>query len=213
MNGFNKVSYKVRTFKRDFTKEREAVLLNSVNYCETTIPASGYTPVKVYRVNGSVYVYCDDNGVIKLTTRGFQSTGFTSEVPPLIISVIKNGARKVLFIGTNSAEIDGQSVDVPFGESFAYLGDRLFIASGRKIYYSAEFDWTNFSVGLDFGGFIETDVQSGNIVCLAVHSGKLAVLCEHALYELSPFGESFGWTLSRVTDKRFNAAHGAACGT
>ena len=214
MNGFNKVSYKVRTFKRDFTKEREAVLLNAVKYCETTIPVLGYMPVKVYRVNGFVYVYCDDKSVIKITSRSsFQSTGFTSEVPPLIISVIRNGARKVLFVGTNSAEIDGQSVDVPFGESYAEFCGRLFIAAGRKIYYSAEFDRTNFSEGLDFGGFIETDVQAGNIVCLAVASGKLAVLCEHALYELSPFGESFGWTLSRITDKRFNATTGSACGT
>lgn len=198
MNGFTKVSYKPRVFKRDFNGVNK--LSTYAAFKKTSVSISGITPVKMYDLNGALYAYCSDKTVRKNTNGSFVSTGFTSNFAPLIVPIILNGAKETLFIGDTGATVGEDAVSgVPFGASCAECASRLFIADGDKIKYSEEFDFTDFSVGLDFGGFIGLDESDGDAVFLAEDAGNLYVIAEHAAYVLKPYGEQFEFVFKKLS--------------
>ena len=97
---------------------------------------------------------------------------------------------------------------IPYGTSSAFCGGRLFIADGDKIKYSGEFDFTDFSVGLTFGGFIALDGADGEALFLAEDSGKLYVIAEHAVYRVSPYGEQFEFVSEKLSTFRLDVKKG-----
>ena len=95
MNDFNKVSYKTRVYKRDFTDVNK--LSSYASFFRTTLNAAGIVPVRIYDVNGEIYAYCGDKTLRKATNGSFASTGFTANVIPLVVPIILNGVNKTLF--------------------------------------------------------------------------------------------------------------------
>lgn len=197
MNGFSAVNLKTQVYKRDFTDQSaDAFFLHLI---DTGISAAGITPLKFYRAGGDLYAYCSDKTLKKAANGGFTNTGFTSNVVPLVVSVIHNGAKKPLFIG-DTAVIDGQTISgVPYGADCEFFGGRLFIADGNTVRFSEEFDFTDFTVGLSFGGFIKVGEESGNVLRFAADGGKLYVICERAVYALTPYGNQYDFTMEKVS--------------
>lgn len=212
MNGFDKVSYKPRVFERDFGDTVKSSFAAGFN--KTQISVSGVTPVKFYDVDGDLYVYCTNHVLYKITNNAPVSTGFTSTVPPLVAPVINNGVKTVMFISDVSAKVGNESVSgVPYGTSCAYFAGRLFIADGDKIKFSEEFDFTDFTVGLSFGGFIQVDKADGEILYLYGEGEKLSVVCEHAAYTVTPYGEEYDFKLEKVPSFALDVKKGTVFGT
>lgn len=207
MNGFDRVSYKTHVFKRDFTDEKQVSV--AAAFIKTVMSAAGITPVKIYDVNGAIYAYCADKTLKKYTGGAFATTSFTSNVVPHIVPIILNGTDKTLFIGDTAAIEGGSAVSgVPYGASCALCAGRLFIADGNKIKFSEEFDFTDFSVGLDFGGFIGLDDESGDALFLAEDAGNIYVVASHAVYQLQPYGEQFEFVFKKLSTFCLNVKAG-----
>lgn len=209
MNGFHRVSLKPKVFKREFKNEN--VVKNAASFTRTAINAPDIIPVKFYYIANDEYVYCSDKTLRKNIGASYLSLQFTSNVPPLVLPVIRNGQKKVMFVSDERAVIDGDAIaGVPYGCSGIYFGGRLFIANGSTLYYSEEFDFTDFSVGLSVGGFVETDAYAGAIVYLFSNDEKLYVICRHAVYTFQPFGKPYEFKLEKIISG-LNVAENSAC--
>ncbi len=197
MNGFSAVNLKTHIYKRDFTDESAEIPF--LRFTNTGISAAGITPVKFYRAGGDVYAYCSDKTLKKAVNGAFINTGFTSNVVPMVVSVLYNGNNSPLFIG-DTAQVNGQTVSgVPYGADCAFFGGRLFIADGNTVRFSEEFDFTDFTVGLSLGGFIKVGEDSGNVLHFSADDGKLYVICEKAIYALTPYGNQYDFTMEKVS--------------
>ncbi len=197
MNGFSAVNLKTHIYKRDFTDESTETLFPC--FKNTGISAAGITPVKFYRAGGDVYAYCSDKTLKKAINGAFTNTGFTSNAVPLVLSVLYNGNNAPLFIG-DTAMVSGQTVSgVPCGADCAAIGGRLFIADGNTVKFSEEFDFTDFTVGLSLGGFIKVGEGDGNVLHFSADDGKLYVICERAIYALTPYGNQYDFTMEKVS--------------
>ena len=198
MNEFNRVSLAKKVFKKEFTEKLQTKPV--LNFTRTVIFTNSVVPIKFYRVNGEIYAYCADKTIRKVDGNAFDPLGFTSNSLPIILPVVISGENKVLFICDQTAVLGNQTVSgIPYGAAGAFCGGRLFIGDGYKIKYSAAFDFTNFNVGLSFGGFIEIDKSCGEIVYLCEDSGKLYVFTEHAILALTVFGAPFEFKLEKIT--------------
>ena len=199
MNGFHRVSLNKKIFKREFTETAKTV--GYMTYTRTIIATVGTLPVKFYDCQGDIYAYCSDKKIRKAEGSNFTFINFTSDVIPLIMAVRVNGAKKILIVSDERAELDGQTISgVPYGVAGAFCGNRLFIGNGYQLKYSQEFDYTDFSVSLDFGGVIEIDRRAGEIVYVAEDAGKLYVITEHSVFALSPYGEPYEFKMEKLTD-------------
>lgn len=197
MNGFADVSYKVRVFEKEFTEKTETVA--KIFFSRTPVSLSGIVPVKFYVADGETYAYLTDKTLVKISDNTVVSTGFTSDKIPLVTSVIRNGVKSTLFIGDVNAKVGDETVSgIPYGNSCALCAGRLFIACENKIKFSGEFDFTEFNVGLAFGGFIQVGAEDGEVLFLAEENGKLSVVCEHAAYIITPYGEEYEFTMEKV---------------
>ncbi|MBP5465938.1 MAG: hypothetical protein J6Y43_00020 [Clostridia bacterium] len=198
MNGFNAVKLKTHIFRRDFTDKSSETSV--VRFVKTAVSAAGITPVKFYNACGDVYAYCSDRTLKKAVNGAFVNTGFTSDAVPLIAPVIYNGNSAALFIGDGTASVGGVSVSgVPYGSDCAFFGGRLFIADGNAVRFSEEFDFTDFTVGLSFGGYIKVGKECGDVLHFAADGGKLYVICEKGIYALAPYGNQYDFTMEKVS--------------
>ena len=197
MNGFHRVSLSPRVFKREFNESVKTEA--KVAFTRTAINASGITPVKSYFVNGAEYVYCSDNALRVKDGNGFTATNFTSSVIPLVLPVIENGEKTVMFVNNQTAKIGTETVSgVPFGKSGDLFCGRLFIADGNKLKYSEEFDFTDFSVGLNVGGFVETDSEAGDILFIFNDGKKLYAVCKRAVFAIETFGKPYEFKMEKI---------------
>ena len=205
MNGFSTVNLKTHIFKRDFTDE--SIETPDVGFTKTAINVAGITPVKFYNACGDVYAYCADKTLKKFVNGSPINTGFTSDVVPLVSPIIYNGESVPIFIGDVAASAGGETISgVPYGNDCAFFAGRLFIADGKSVKFSEEFDFTDFTVGLPFGGFINVDKDSGNVLRFAPDGGKLYVICEKAVCVLTPYGNQYDFTLEKLSTFAINVA-------
>ncbi|MBO4251966.1 MAG: hypothetical protein J5911_04840 [Clostridia bacterium] len=211
MNGFSKVSYKTRVYKREFSDAVRTA--DKFTFTRTTIANASATPVKFYHCNGEIYGYSTDKKIRKVNGNEYTYQDFTSNVLPLILPVIVNGEKKVIFISDETAKIGNQTITgVPYGNSGVFCAGRLFIADGNRIRYSEEFDFVNFNVGLEFGNFIEVDLDAGEILYLAKNGDDISVVAEHALFNLSPYGKPFEFKVDRIPSFRLSVVKNSVYG-
>ena len=209
MNGFSEVSYKTRVYEKTFQRKTE--IIPRAVFTRTSLSMSGRTPLKRYEANGDTYLYLSDKSLVKVNGNTVTDANFTSDVAPLVLPVIVGGANTTLFINDLTAKAGAETITgVPYGTSCAFCAGRLFIASGKEIKYSEEFDFTDFSVGLSFGGFLKTDAADGDVVFLAEDKGKLIALCEHAAYIISPYGEEYEFTMEKISSFALNVVKNSA---
>ena len=210
MNGFEKVSYKTRVFTRDFENTEKTVPI--LRFKKTNTYLSGSSPVKFYEVGGELYVHCSDGTLKKRVNNAFVSTGFTSTVIPLVAPIIKGGVKTVIFISDSAASAGGENVaGVPYGSFATSFVGRLFIASGDTVNYSEEFDFTDFTVGLNFGGFLKVDKADGDVLYMSGDKGKLVIVCEHAIYTLTICDEEYEFKMEKVSSPALSVRKDTFC--
>ena len=212
MNGFGKVNYKEKAFTADFTGRSgtqanvNGSSVTDISFADASIARNDFTYIKFYDVNGETYAYCDNLYVKKVVNGALNSVNVNSDTPPLIETITYNGQQKTLIIGkrnsTLKAVVGGvniSTVGLPYGQSAAVAAGRLFIADNKRLYYSSEFDFTTFTVGVNAGGFIDVQDEDGDILYLAEIGGVLYIVCKHSVYRLTPYGEQHDFTLKKIT--------------
>ncbi|MBQ9485408.1 MAG: hypothetical protein IJU83_01065 [Clostridia bacterium] len=208
MNGFEKVSYKPKEFKVNFTDK--SVKTVSLAFKPAGINCAA-TPVRVYRAGDDLYAFFADGGLKKAVCGEFVPAGYNGATIPLVISALISGERKTLIIGENGATAGEEMFgNVPYGTTCTFFGGRLFTANGRRINYTTEFDYADFGVGRNYGGFIETPEEGGDVIFLASVKNALYAVCVHAVYEITAYGDQFEFktrkTPSFYLDARKNSA-------
>ncbi|MBQ8426575.1 MAG: hypothetical protein IJX16_02310 [Clostridia bacterium] len=130
--------------------------------------------------------------------------------PPIVIEIIHNGKRKPLILSETGwgyvVEDDGTSstYTVPIGEFACVYKHMLFVADGNILNFSAVGDYTDFTMDLNHGGMIKTDLSDGKIIALIEQDGKLVIFTNRAVYEFIATGERLDYTLERVGEFNFN---------
>ena len=87
--------------------------------------------------------------------------------------------------------------DLPNGDCSVFYAGMLFVAKGNLLNFSKLLCVEDFSLGLNNGGFVKTEVNDGNILALVPMENCLVVFCEKGVYELTAVGERTDYKLIR----------------
>lgn len=149
----------------------------------------------IYLLSSDGYFYKREDGVFIAVS----STQFGTDLK--FLPVTYNGERATLVVTPSAAEIDcGETclqVSVPYGILRFYAG-RLFVASGKRLYYGDLFDFTSCGVGNFGGGFVETEDEDGDIVGIEEKDGKLFMICENSVLSLTAFTSPEEFKMEKV---------------
>ena len=154
--------------------------------------------VAVYNADNKYFIYCNDGSVYQVTAISRVYMGNAGGSPPRLISVLSGNTVKYLFVGKNSFYINGAAVDIPAASVATLHNGRLFTANGRVVTFSKPVDFENNSVSLTPYGTLGVCERAGNVVGFYSDSDKLAIICEHAIYNLTAFGESIDFNFERL---------------
>lgn len=86
---------------------------------------------------------------------------------------------------TGAAAVTG----APAGTCMAVFGERLFIASGETLFYSAPLDVTDWEQSADGAGSVDLPSRGGNIVKLVPYKGQLLLFRERGITALTAPGD------------------------
>ncbi len=157
---------------------------------------------KIFGIGEDIYLLSSDGFFYKRENGTFlavSSTQFGTDLK--FLPVTYNGEKATLVVTPSTAEIDcGETslqVSVPYGILRFYAG-RLFVASGKTLYYGDLFNFTSCGVGNMRGGFIETENEDGDIVGIEEKDGKLFMICENAVLSLTAFTSPEEFKMERV---------------
>ncbi len=149
----------------------------------------------MYLLGYNGYLYKRENGVFIAVS----STQFGTDLK--FLPVTYGGGKATLVVTPSTAEIDyGETflpVSVPYGILRFYAG-RLFVASGKRLYYGDLFDFTTCGVGSFGGGFVEVEDEDGDIIGIEEKDGKLFMICENAVLSFSAFTSPSEFKMERV---------------
>lgn len=168
----------------------------------STLP-NELVPARFYQVEGKRYCY-DVLGNIWQEVEGvytrFVNATFTSE--PHIAPVIYQGEKRILIFSKEKAVLKGlgeEEVSLPYGKAFAIFKGMLFVAEGNALRFSAPFNFTDFTIDLTLGGFIEVDNSLGEIMGILQGNDGLTLLCKHGVAYLEVKGERVDYTLKTLS--------------
>ncbi len=143
-------------------------------------------------------LYCVYNGAL-ITP---QLKAFSSS--PTIVEIMKNG-KYVPFvidgIGNGYAINEDGTVtehEIPKGRVATVYNGMLFIANNNEVYFSAPLDFTDFTMDLNHGGLIKTDVNDGEIRSLVTEEDKLLIFTTRAVYTFTAFGDRIDYELKKL---------------
>ena len=151
--------------------------------------------------NGTVYYQVNKGGC------GNVPATFTTEPEIILLKNEENGILIANGVGDGYLLKDGgviTQVALPVGGAMCYYNQRLFIANGRKLLFSAVDDYTNFTMDLNSGGMIQTSAEDGDILRLVENDGKLVIFTNKAVYEFTTDGERLDYKLERKIEFAFN---------
>lgn len=172
-----------------------------VVFVDAMLPPVGKRILRPYRAGGRTLAYCSDKKVYERTNTGYVSlSDKTFDFAPQIVAIPYGGETKLLIAGEEASVIEGDETEknVPYGDCFAVFNGMLFVAKGNLLRFSAPFDFTNFSVGTTLGGYFETEREDGEIVFMRGLNGKLCLICEHAVIELSVTGDRTDYSAEKI---------------
>ncbi len=165
-------------------------------------PPPGLTVRAIKNADGEFFAYCDDGKVYRKTADGYAiASQETFDSAPDIVEITVTGEKRFLLIGENECAITGEAepLDVSIkGDCYAVFAGMLFVATGRTIRFSAPFDFTNFSVNLELGGYYEVEARDGNVRYMTEKNGKLCVVCERSIVYLEVFGDRTDYRAERL---------------
>ena len=118
-----------------------------------------------------------------------------SEAPLEVLS-FSGEAGKEYYALTSSGLVclgEGAVPGAPAGSTAAFFGERLFIASGETLFYSAPLAPKDWAQSADGSGSVVLPSAGGNILKLVPDRGRLLLFCERGVTALSAPGDFLGF--------------------
>jgi hypothetical protein len=91
--------------------------------------------------------------------------------------------------------VSGVSV---FEETCATLGDKIFFASGGRVFSGSYEEFENAGVLENVLNYVTLPKESGNVLALIGREKKMLVFCEWAVYEYTVFGDAIDYQLKKI---------------
>ena len=150
------------------------------------------TMIKSYYIGDRFFAYMKDNTIYEYKNKRMESVLKVSS-QPLLIDILVNGIKEILVVEINGAYILKKDItfNFPYGQCIAKHKGRLFVADGKNIYFSNQFNFTVYSTNIENQGFISVDDNAGKILDLIEYKDSLMVVCEKAIYKLRLIDQNF----------------------
>lgn len=163
--------------------------------------------INVYKANDIIFYYVEGGILYYQRLYGsLQCIDDTFSSMPIIIPVNING-KKAAFVKKLSGMaylVDGganyQAYTLPSGHLMCEYNNMLFIADGNTLLFSTIGDYTDFTMDLNHGGYINLNAVEGQIMIMATVSDKLILFTEKAIYEFIAIGKRLDYKLERVME-------------
>lgn len=148
---------------------------------------------------GASKLFCTEDGTLFVWTGSALIAGgntFPLSEAPLEVRSFSGEAGKEYYALTSSGLVclgEGAVSGAPAGSAAAFFGERLFIASGETLFYSAPLapkDWTQSADG---AGSVVLPSVGGNILKLLPDRGRLLLFRERGVTALSAPGDFLGF--------------------
>lgn len=177
--------------------------IKTLEFSDVAASPSGKKIKRIYCAGERFLVYCDDGKVYERLQNAYTAVTekefFSS---PEIVEIIFEGVDKLLLFSEDASVIEGDfsltERNVPFGYAHTVIKGMLFVANGRLLRYSEQFDFSDFNVGLTLGGYFETEKSDGDIVFICELNEKLCVICEHSVITIDVSGDRTDYTARKA---------------
>lgn len=159
-------------------------------------------------VSDRILAWCEDGYIYSLklasgTPTKLVSLHFTKE--PTAVNYNFNGEDVMIFSSVNGDMLiyDGMSVttvpSAPKVESMCIHGERLFLidsANRNSLWFSDDFDPTNWNVSLSEAGFIDMSGEKGRLLKVISFGGYLYVFRSYGITRVTAYGEQQSFSVS-----------------
>lgn len=148
---------------------------------------------------GASKLFCTEDGTLFVWTGSALIAGgntFPLSEAPLEVLSFSGEAGKEYYALTSSGLYclgEGAVSGAPAGSAAALFGERLFIASGETLFYSAPLAPKDWAQSADGAGSIVLPSAGGNIVKLLPDRGRLLLFRERGVTALSAPGDFLGF--------------------
>ena len=184
---FSEASGKTAAFALNF-KARESALysVGGRKFCKQ-LPA------------GASKLFCTEDGTLFVWTGSALIAGgntFPLSEAPLEVLSFSGEAGKEYYALTSSGLVclgEGAVSGAPAGSAAAFFGERLFIASGETLFYSAPLAPKDWVQSADGAGSVVLPSAGGNILKLVPDRGRLLLFRERGVTALSAPGDFLGF--------------------
>lgn len=130
------------------------------------------------------------------------------------VEILHEGERRLLVITSNSKayliEEDGSSYTeyaIPKASVGCVYNRMLFLGNRNQISFSAVDDYIDFTVDFNRGGTFDIDSRDGIIKEFIVYDGKLMIITNNAIYELTANGEHMDYKLKKILNHTLGNVH------
>ena len=148
---------------------------------------------------GASKLFCTEDGTLFVWTGSALIAGgntFPLSEAPLEVLSFSGEAGKEYYALTSSGLVclgEGAVSGAPAGSAAAFFGERLFIASGETLFYSAPLAPKDWAQSADGAGSVVLPSAGGNIVKLLPDRGRLLLFRERGVTALSAPGDFLGF--------------------
>lgn len=148
---------------------------------------------------GASKLFCTEDGTLFVWTGSALIAGgntFPLSETPLEVLSFSGEAGKEYYALTSSGLVclgEGAVSGAPAGSAAAFFGERLFIASGETLFYSAPLAPKDWAQSADGAGSVVLPSVGGNILKLLPDRGRLLLFRERGVTALSAPGDFLGF--------------------
>ena len=148
---------------------------------------------------GASKLFCTEDGTLFVWTGSALIAGgntFPLSEAPLEVLSFSGEAGKEYYALTSSGLVclgEGAVSGAPAGSAAALFGERLFIASGETLFYSAPLAPKDWAQSADGAGSVVLPSAGGNILKLLPDRGRLLLFRERGVTALSAPGDFLGF--------------------
>ncbi|MBQ7373340.1 MAG: hypothetical protein IJW64_02105 [Clostridia bacterium] len=157
-----------------------------------------------------IIAYTDTGNMYEVSIDGGEFTiikGLTFNNQPIGVCYNYNSSDVIIFSaeGEGIKIYDGEKVtvvsDAPSVTSMCVHSERLFITSGGvdgALWFSDDFDPTNWNVSLNEAGFIDMSDDRGEMICAVAFGGYVYVFRSYGVSRVSAYGDQSEFSVSHL---------------
>lgn len=176
-------AYNVKVLDREIVSDN-ALELNAI------LSIADKNVVKIYQVNGQVFVLTDTNELYRVGQDGLIFIAKATSCPYVVRCSI-DGVKYYVIGDSDKTILLDDNFNVTNREAFCYgkgaifHNQMLFVYDDYELKFSAVLDCDNFDYGLNNGGSIRVSEDCGRIVSLVASKNNLVIVCKHAILTLT----------------------------